>query len=171
MLTRPPEKFPTPPEKISIRPLKEIPNPSRNNINPLKFLNPYPVNFSTLPPKNFSTPPENFSTPPPENLSTPPQKKFLNPPENFSTPPENFSTPPENISTPLKKNQPQKYVKRYPPPTQHPFFSFSFYLISFTFQKNLKISGGGQGRIGNEKVICHVMGLGAPYRKFQSQLQ
>ena len=27
-----------------------------------------------------------------------------------------------------------------------------------------------QGRIGNEKVICHVMGLGAPYRKFQSQL-
>ena len=29
----------------------------------------------------------------------------------------------------------------------------------------------GQGRIGNEKVICHVMGLGAPYRKFQSQLQ
>ena len=23
-----------------------------------------------------------------------------------------------------------------------------------------------QGRIGNEKVICHVMGLGAPYRKF-----
>ena len=28
-----------------------------------------------------------------------------------------------------------------------------------------------QGRIGNEKVICHVMGLGAPYRKFQSQLQ
>ena len=30
---------------------------------------------------------------------------------------------------------------------------------------------GTQGRIGNEKVICHVMGLGAPYRKFQSQLQ
>ena len=28
-----------------------------------------------------------------------------------------------------------------------------------------------QGRIGNEKVICHVLGLGAPYRKFQSQLQ
>ena len=28
-----------------------------------------------------------------------------------------------------------------------------------------------QGRIGNEKVICHIMGLGAPYRKFQSQLQ
>ena len=28
-----------------------------------------------------------------------------------------------------------------------------------------------QGRIGNEKVICHVMGLGGPYRKFQSQLQ
>ena len=28
-----------------------------------------------------------------------------------------------------------------------------------------------QGRIGNEKVICHVMGLGAPYRTFQSQLQ
>ena len=28
-----------------------------------------------------------------------------------------------------------------------------------------------QGRIGNEKVICHVMGLVAPYRKFQSQLQ
>ena len=28
-----------------------------------------------------------------------------------------------------------------------------------------------QGRIGNEKVICHVMGLGAPYRKFLNQLQ
>ena len=27
--------------------------------------------------------------------------------------------------------------------------------------------GFTQGRIGNEKVICHVMGLGAPYRKFQ----
>ena len=41
------------------------------------------------------------------------------------------------------------------------------------------VGGGGvhgkvcwlQGRIGNEKVICHVMGLGAPYRKFQIQLQ
>ena len=35
----------------------------------------------------------------------------------------------------------------------------------------VQVYGCAQGRIGNEKVICHVVGLGAPYRKFQSQLQ
>ena len=38
-------------------------------------------------------------------------------------------------------------------------------------KKQTKQAINRQGRIGNEKVICHVMGLGAPYRKFQSQLQ
>ena len=47
---------------------------------------------------------------------------------------------------------------------QHMFIQGSIYTRRHTNTR-------AQGRIGNEKVICHVMGLGAPYRKFQSQLQ
>ena len=43
--------------------------------------------------------------------------------------------------------------------------------VQIIFPEVYNNDGTEQGRIGNEKVICHVMGLGAPYRKFQSQLQ
>ena len=185
MLTRPPEKLPTLPDKISTRPLKKFPSPPekyhlyRKKLPPpeiiltlLKFLNPYPQKFLNPPTKKFLTPPKkkkillpkNFSTAPPQKkkkFSTPPPPPPPPPPENFSHPPPRkfFTPPPPKISQPLPKNSqtplkisqphskkyhPQKYVKRYlPPPPNIPFFSFSFYLFSFTFQKNLKISGGG----------------------------
>ena len=115
MSTRPLEKLPTPSEKISTRgppkksqPLSKKYHLYRKNVTPpeiiltpLKFLNPHP-------PK--------ISQPSPQKISQPPPRKFLNPHQNFSIPPENFSTP-LNISQPQsKKYQPQKYVKRYPPP-------------------------------------------------------
>ena len=73
MTTWPPEKFTTPPEKISTRHLKKYHfygknlNPPEIILTHLKFLTPTPENFSILPIKNFSTPPpEKFSTPPPK---------------------------------------------------------------------------------------------------------
>ena len=42
-----------------------------------------------------------------------------------------------------KKYQPQKYVKRYPPPPEHPFFSLSLSLFLHFSKKILKFRGGG----------------------------
>ena len=146
MSTRPPEKFPTPPEKILTRPPKKFPTPPEKYHLYRKFLNPPPPKYFSTPlrkflnpPRKFLNPPRKFLNPPPRKfLNPPPPRKFLKPPpENFSTPPpENFSTPPENFSTHgkisqslSKQYQPQKYFKRYPPPPNIPFFLF----ISFSF--------------------------------------
>ena len=75
------------------------------------------------------TPPENFQTHP-KNLD-PSRRNTNNPPKKFNLPNMHFSIPPP----------PRKYVNNYPSPIQ---FS-SFYLFFFTFQKNLKIPGGGWG--------------------------
>ena len=145
MSTRHPEKFPTPLEKISTRHLKKFRTPPekyhlyRKNLTPLKiiltplkFLNPHPRKFVNPPPKNFPTPP------PPKKISHPPPKISQPPPPKISQPPLKISQPHS------KKYQPKKYVKRYPPPLQHPFFSFSFLSLFLHFsKKNLKISGGG----------------------------
>ena len=74
------------------------------------------------------TPLENFQTHP-KNLD-PSRRNTNNPPKNFNLPNMHFSIPP-----PL----PRKYVNNYPSPI---LFS-SFYLFFFTFQKNIKIPGGG----------------------------
>ena len=79
------------------------------------------------------TPPENFQTHP-KNLD-PSRRNPNNPPKNLNLPNMHFSTPPpkKNISTP--KNM----LTLTPPPIPFP----SFYLFFFTFQKNMKILGGG----------------------------
>ena len=56
------------------------------------------------------------------------------------------------------------------PPPQHPFFSFSFYLFSFTFQKNLKISGGGGGFEPPLKYALDSDGYNAWFRGVKSRL-
>ena len=50
-------------------------------------------------------------------------------------------------------------------------YEYDLYSIASLIVSANQLAMCTQGRIGNEKVICHVMGLGAPYRKFQSQLQ
>ena len=148
MSTRPSEKFPTPPEKISTRHLKKFPTHSekyhlyRKNLTPpkiiltpLKFLNPPPQ-------KILNPPPSKISQPPSENFLTPPPRKFFNPPPSkISQPPhENFLTP-LKISQPHSKNyQPQNMLRGTPPPNIPFFLSISFPSL---FKKNLKISGRG----------------------------
>ena len=74
------------------------------------------------------TPPENFQTHP-KNLD-PSRRNTNNPPKNFNLPNMHFSIPP-----------PENMLTITPPPIH---FS-SFYLFFFTFQKNIKIPGGGWG--------------------------
>ena len=111
----------TPSEKMWLLPKKF--NPIRNNNNP------------PPPKKKFLNHPPKISQPPPlENFSTPPPKISQSPPK--------ISEPTLKISQPhSKKYQPQKYVKRYPPPN----IPFSFYLFSFTFKKKSENFGGGGG--------------------------
>ena len=144
MSTRHLEKFQTPPEKYHL--YRKNLTPPEIILPPLKFLNPHPRKFLNPFRKFLTPPPENFSTPP-KISQPPPKKKFLNHPRKFlnprkkisEPPPENFSTPPLKISQPhSKKYQPQKYVKRYPPPPTSLFFLF----LHFS-KKSLKISGGG----------------------------
>ena len=56
-----------------------------------------------------------------------------------------------------------------PPPPQHPFFSFSFYLFSFTFQKKIwKFRGGGLNPLNPP--LKYALAIQAQYQTVQSAM-